>query len=255
MKDSRFLLVVLLVWFGAIFASAQFIQPKPPTSTTKKTTTKSSSSGGAPAKKKATSTSKKTSSKSAATSKTAPPVRNNLPIYFAVPAQETPSRQKNQPVKEAAPIPKVEEKPVEKSEVEDAIDIINKTVDKINKDLNERIIIDRTSMNVNVPVSMAVVEQKPQFPGGDAAMMKWLSSNINYPPQAAEEGVEGKVQVSFVVEKDGKISNVTIARGKHPALDAEAKRVVSKMPKWQPGKNYGIPVPVIYILPVSFKLP
>ena len=104
------------------------------------------------------------------------------------------------------------------------------------------------------PVNMAMVEQKPQFPGGDAEMYKWLGNQIVYPPQAAEEGVSGKVTVSFIVEKDGSISNVTVVRGKHPALDKEAVRVVSKMPKWIPGKNNGAPVRVTYMLPVTFKL-
>ena len=104
------------------------------------------------------------------------------------------------------------------------------------------------------PVNMAMVEQKPQFPGGDAEMYKWLGNQIVYPPAAAEEGVSGKVTVQFVVEKDGSISNVSVVRGKHPALDAEAVRVVKKMPKWVPGKNNGAPVRVIYMLPVTFKL-
>jgi protein TonB len=104
------------------------------------------------------------------------------------------------------------------------------------------------------PVSIAMVEQKPSFPGGDAAMYKWLGDNMNYPAAAAEEGVSGKVTVQFIVEKDGSITNVHVVRGKHPALDAEAKRVVSKMPKWTPGRNNGQPVRVTYNLPVNFQL-
>lgn len=104
------------------------------------------------------------------------------------------------------------------------------------------------------PVNIAMVEQKPSFPGGDAAMYQWLSSNINYPAAASEEGVQGKVTVQFIVERDGHISGVKVVRGKHPALDAEAKRVVSKMPKWTPGRNNGQPVRVIYNLPVTFRL-
>lgn len=104
------------------------------------------------------------------------------------------------------------------------------------------------------PVSMAMVEQKPSFPGGDAAMYKWLSDNIIYPAAASEEGVQGKVTVQFIVEKDGSISHVQVVRGKHPALDAEAKRVISKMPRWTPGRNNGQPVRVTYHLPVQFKL-
>ena len=104
------------------------------------------------------------------------------------------------------------------------------------------------------PMNIAIVEQKPSFPGGDAAMYSWLSNNINYPAAASEEGIQGKVTVQFIVEKDGRISNVHVVRGKHPALDAEAKRVVSKMPKWTPGRNNGQPVRVIYNLPVNFRL-
>ena len=104
------------------------------------------------------------------------------------------------------------------------------------------------------PVNMAMVEQKPEFPGGTAAMYKWLGDNINYPTAAAEDGVQGKVTVAFVVEKDGRITNVQVVRGKHPALDKEAMRVVKAMPKWTPGRNNGQPVRVIYNLPVTFKL-
>jgi len=104
------------------------------------------------------------------------------------------------------------------------------------------------------PVNMAMVEQKPQFPGGDAAMYKWLSQNINYPAQASEEGISGKVYIQFVVEKDGSITNAQVARSKHPALDAEAVRIVRNMPRWSPGRNNGQPVRVTYILPVTFRL-
>ncbi len=104
------------------------------------------------------------------------------------------------------------------------------------------------------PVSMAMVEQKPLFPGGDKAMYKWLNDNIIYPAAASEEGVQGKVTVQFIVEKDGSISHVQVVRGKHPALDAEAARVIRKMPRWTPGRNNGQPVRVTYHLPVQFKL-
>lgn len=100
----------------------------------------------------------------------------------------------------------------------------------------------------------ANVQQQPQFPGGEAAMYQWLSSHINYPAAAAEEGVQGRVTVQFMVDKDGSIKNVKVMRGKHPALDKEAQRVVSAMPKWNPGRNNGQPVKVTYVLPVTFKL-
>lgn len=104
------------------------------------------------------------------------------------------------------------------------------------------------------PVSIAMVEQKPEFPGGEAEMYKWLSNNIVYPSAASEEGVQGRVVVEFVVGKDGSITNVRVVRPRHPALDKEALRVVKAMPKWMPGRNNGQPVKVTYTLPVTFKL-
>ena len=104
------------------------------------------------------------------------------------------------------------------------------------------------------PVSIAMVEQKPEFAGGEAAMYKWLGDNIVYPPIAAEEGVSGRVVVEFVVGKDGSITNVRVVRPRHPALDKEAVRVIKAMPKWIPGRNNGQPVKVTYTLPVTFKL-
>ena len=102
--------------------------------------------------------------------------------------------------------------------------------------------------------NMAMVEQQPEFPGGTQAMYKWLSDHINYPAVAAEEGVQGKVIVEFVVSKTGAVENVRVLRGRHPALDKEAVRVVKAMPKWNPGRNNSNPVKVTYTLPVTFKL-
>lgn len=98
------------------------------------------------------------------------------------------------------------------------------------------------------------VEQMPSFPGGDAALYSWLSSHLQYPQQAADEGVSGTVVVKFVVGRDGSVSQVSIARGKHPALDKEAMRVVKMLPKFIPGKQNGQTVNVWYNLPVKFKL-
>ncbi len=104
------------------------------------------------------------------------------------------------------------------------------------------------------PLSIALVEQKPSFPGGEAAMYTWLGNNIVYPPAASEEGAQGRVVVEFVVGKDGSITNVRVVRPRHPALDREAVRVVSAMSTWVPGRNNGQPVKVTYTLPVTFKL-
>lgn len=102
--------------------------------------------------------------------------------------------------------------------------------------------------------TIAMVEQKPEFPGGEQAMYKWLGDHISYPAQASEEGVQGRVVVEFDVSKTGAIENVRVVRGRHPALDKEAVRLVKSMPKWQPGRNNGQPVKVTYTLPISFKL-
>ena len=98
------------------------------------------------------------------------------------------------------------------------------------------------------------VEQMPQFPGGEAALMKYLSSHINYPPMAAENNVQGKVILQFVVEKDGKVGEVKVARSVDKDLDREAIRVVKTLPKFTPGRQNGQPVRVWYTLPVTFKL-
>lgn len=99
-----------------------------------------------------------------------------------------------------------------------------------------------------------VVEENPSFPGGRAALMKWLNENINYPVIAAENGIEGRVIVQFVVSKTGQISDVRVARGVDPSLDKEAVRVVSNMPNWTPGRQNGTTVNVRFTLPVTFKL-
>jgi protein TonB len=99
-----------------------------------------------------------------------------------------------------------------------------------------------------------VVEQMPSFPGGNSALMQYLSSNVRYPVVAQENGVQGRVVVSFVVEKDGSITDVNVVRGVDPSLDKEAARVVRSMPNWIPGKQNGSAVRVKYNVPVSFKL-
>lgn len=99
-----------------------------------------------------------------------------------------------------------------------------------------------------------VVEQMPMYPGGDGALMGYLRDNIHYPTVAAENGVQGRVVVGFVVERDGSITDVKILRGVDPSLDREAMRVVKNMPKWTPGKQNGSAVRVKYQVPVSFRL-
>lgn len=99
-----------------------------------------------------------------------------------------------------------------------------------------------------------VVEQMPSFPGGPSALLEWLSNNVKYPVVAQENGVQGRVVVSFVVERDGSITDVKVVRGVDPSLDKEASRVVKAMPRWIPGKQNGSAVRVKYNVPVAFRL-
>ena len=99
-----------------------------------------------------------------------------------------------------------------------------------------------------------VVEQMPSFPGGPSALMQYLSSNIKYPVVAEENGVQGRVVCTFVVERDGSITDVRVVKSVDPSLDKEAVRVVKSMPKWIPGKQNGSAVRVKYTVPVTFKL-
>ena len=98
------------------------------------------------------------------------------------------------------------------------------------------------------------VEQMPQFPGGEAALMKYLQSHINYPPMAVENGVQGRVVVQFVVDKTGKVGEVKVVRNVDKDLDKEAVRVCKSLPKFTPGRQNGQAVAVWYTLPVTFKL-
>ena len=118
------------------------------------------------------------------------------------------------------------------------------------------------NMIVNEPVKPKVeenqvfeyVEQMPSFPGGPSALMQYLSKNIKYPPFAEENGIQGRVVCTFVVERDGSVTDIHIAKGVDSSLDKEAIRVVSAMPKWIPGRQNGQMVRVKYTLPVTFRL-
>lgn len=100
-----------------------------------------------------------------------------------------------------------------------------------------------------------VVEQMPQFPGGMAALIKYLNNNVHYPKSEEASGTEGRVMVQFIVETDGSISEVQIQKGLGEAFDTEAVRVVSSMPKWKPGMQRGKKVRVRYLLPITFRAP
>ena len=99
-----------------------------------------------------------------------------------------------------------------------------------------------------------IVEEMPSFPGGMGALNKYLHDNVHYPVVAQENGVQGRVTISFVVEKDGSVTDVKVAKSVDPSLDKEALRVVRSMPRWTPGKQNGATVRVKYNVPVNFRL-
>ncbi len=99
-----------------------------------------------------------------------------------------------------------------------------------------------------------IVEDMPEFPGGDLALRKFIAASVKYPEIAQENGIQGKVYVTFVVGDDGYVKNAKIARGVDPSLDKEALRVVSSLPQWKPGKQRGQAVNVAYTVPINFAL-
>ncbi len=100
-----------------------------------------------------------------------------------------------------------------------------------------------------------VVEQMPEFPGGSEIMMEFLNKNLVYPKEVFNDNISGMVICSFMVDKNGSISDVSVVRGIHPLLDKEAIRVIKVMPKWNPGKQGGKAVPVKFTLPIRFSMP
>ena len=104
-------------------------------------------------------------------------------------------------------------------------------------------------------VIFVVVESMPEFPGGQQAMMRYIGENIKYPVIAQENGIQGRVICQFVIEKDGKVTDIQVVRSSgETSLDKEAVRVINSMPKWKPGKQRGKPVRVKYTIPVNFRL-
>ena len=124
----------------------------------------------------------------------------------------------------------------------------------VTKTLKEEVVVKSNEKPKEVKVeTFRSVEQMPQFPGGEIALMKYLQSHINYPPTAAKYDIEGKVVVQFVVKKDGSIGEIKVVRSV-PELDAEAIRVCRSLPNFIPGRQNGVPVNVLYTIPVTFKL-
>ncbi|WP_462280908.1 energy transducer TonB [Salinivirga cyanobacteriivorans] len=157
------------------------------------------------------------------------------------------------------PPPPPKKKVIEELTVVDNEEELDDELD-IDTEADEETMIEQTDIMIEEEVEeeepeiFMVVEQMPEFPGGQGELFKYISQNIQYPAIAKENGIQGKVFIQFVVGKDGSITNVTVLRGVDPSLDKEAVRVVKNMPKWKPGKQRGKPVYVRYQVPINFKL-
>jgi len=173
--------------------------------------------------------------------------------------QETPeemvpiTKQEKEP-----PPPEAPQSTTQLNIVEDEVDVEDEVVIDVTADEN-------TEVQEYEPMPMeeeekkedkvfVVVEDQPEFPGGEKARMRYLRNNIEYPQLARESGIEGTVYVTFVVEKDGSITDVRVLRGIGGGCDKEAIRVVKEMPKWKPGKQRGKPVRVQFNMPIRFTL-
>lgn len=109
-------------------------------------------------------------------------------------------------------------------------------------------------INLNDDKDDEVVESLPQYPGGPVEFMKWLTATLQYPKQALDQKIQGKVMVSFIVNKDGTLSNIKIVKNANKLLDAEAMRVMKLMPKWEPGKDKGKPCRSMVAIPIVFEI-
>ena len=134
--------------------------------------------------------------------------------------------------------------------VEDEVEIENEVeIEETETDEEEMIEIEEDDEEF-----FMVVENMPEFPGGDLGLMKFIQKNVRYPAIAKEYNITGKVYVSFIVDKKGNVTNVKIVRGVDKNLDAEAVRVVSSLPKYKPGKQRGKAVRVMFTIPINFTL-
>lgn len=190
------------------------------------------------------------------------------------------SRREMQTIDEGAveeditPITRNEEKPAPPPSLAKVLDVLNIVED--NAKIDEELIIQDSESDQNTQVEVTnnvvtspskieeeeieeapvffIVEEMPEFPGGPTEITKFITHNIKYPIIAQENGVQGRVYVTFVVNGKGEVENVKIARGVDPSLDREAVRVVETMPKWKPGKQRNKPVKVSFTIPVNFVL-
>ncbi len=144
---------------------------------------------------------------------------------------------------------------IQETKIQISVADVKGTNDKTGVDiaeLREHKVIVEEKPAVEKP--FVTVEQMPTFPGGEAEMQRYIASNLKYPVVAQESGIQGRVTVRFVVSKTGAIEDVNVIRGIDPSCDKEAVRVVKSMPKWIPGKQNGLNVPVYFTLPIVFRL-
>lgn len=149
-------------------------------------------------------------------------------------------------------LPEIIEVPDEE-EIEEEIEV-DLDVEVTEETVIEDIVFEEAPEEEEVDEIFTIVEDKPTFPGGDGAMYKYLGKSIDYPSQARRMGIEGRVFVQFIVDKDGSIKEVQAIKGIGAGCDEEAVRVIKAMPSWKPGKQRGRPVKVRMVLPVFFKL-
>lgn len=169
---------------------------------------------------------------------------------------------------EAPPITKQEElkppPPPPPPQANDILQIVDNDVELEEEleiedsDMDEDYEVDLTAIDLGEEETedqvFMIVEQMPEFPGGQRALLKYIGQNVNYPVICQENGVQGMVSVSFVINEKGEVTNVKAYRGPDPNLEREAVRVVSSLPNWKPGKQRGKPVKVSYTVPVRFML-
>ncbi|TAJ15427.1 energy transducer TonB [Marinilabiliaceae bacterium JC017] len=137
------------------------------------------------------------------------------------------------------------------SVIEDELVIESESLEDLEVNVEDYLVDEEVNDD---PVPFFVLEDKPEFPGGETGLMTYISKNVKYPIVCQENGVQGKVYVSFVIDEQGKVSNVRSLRSPDANLEREALRVIKSLPDWKPGMQRGKPVKVSFQVPVSFRL-
>ncbi|MDR1221532.1 MAG: energy transducer TonB [Tannerella sp.] len=174
--------------------------------------------------------------------------------------EEIEATEQNEPPPPPEPEPEVIKEPdildiVEDEEKVENIQIASTDDDALHAQVETYVApVEEEEEEVDESYVFITVEKMPEFPGGDAALLKWIGDNMIYPTIAAENGVQGRVACTFTVNTDGSVTDVQIVRPVDPNLDKEALRVLAKLPKFKPGEQRGKPVRVRYSVPVRFRL-